>query len=59
MPKTPKTKKGLKKMNKKVEKIMTDEVEEKFGEWCEDPENRFDEACERLYFPSVEDEDIE
>jgi len=49
MAKTPKTKKGLKKVNKKVEKIMTDEVEERFGEWCENPENQFDEACERLF----------
>jgi hypothetical protein len=35
--------------SKKEEKLMTDEVEEIYGDWCSDPENYTDEACEKLF----------
>ncbi|WP_252897064.1 hypothetical protein [Metallosphaera hakonensis] len=34
---------------KKEDDEMIDEVEEKFGEYCSDPENFTDEACEKLF----------
>jgi hypothetical protein len=46
MPKTPKMGKNRKEV---TDEWGIDEVYEKFGEWCNDPENEFDEACERLF----------
>jgi len=47
MSKIPKTRKNRKEIIEDDWGI--DEVQEKFGEWCSDPENEFDEACERLF----------